>query len=229
MDSVFDQAITDFYQRTLSGPLLINNKYGPPEEMSLEAYFRKEQDLFGLESYALSLCSGSVLDVGAGTGALSLILQSRGIAVEALEVSKICCDILRSRGITTIINQDFFSNNLSKRYDTLLMMMNGIGICGSLSLMPKLFASFDKLLKPGGQVLVDSSDVRYIYNNDLPKVNYFGEIDYQYEYNGKVGSWFKWLYVDIETLTLEAVKYGYHLQILSEDASGQYLGRLIQQ
>ena len=229
MDRVFDKAITDYYEGTLAEPLLINNNYGPPDEMSLEVYFREEDNLSGLESYALSLCTGKMLDVGAGAGALSLILQSRDIEVDALEISNICCDILHSRGVANVINQNFFATEITTQYDTILMMMNGIGICGTIDVLPKLFKKFNELLRPGGQVLLDSSDVSYLYENGLPEGHYFGEIAYQYEYKAKTGPWFKWLYVHIDTLMMESAKHGYQLQIISEDSNGQYLGRLIQQ
>ena len=228
MDKVFDQAIADYYQSNRYEPLLIYNNYGQPDEMPLEVYFRDEESLNGLESYGLSLCSGRVLDVGAGAGALSLILQSREIEVDALEISNTCCDILQLRGVANVINQDFFATENTTQYDTILMMMNGIGICGTINILPKLFTKFNDLLKPGGQVLLDSSDVRYLYENGLPDSHYFGEIDYQYEYRAEKGHWFKWLYVDIDTLKMESVKHGYQLQVLSEDSNGQYLGRLIQ-
>ena len=190
--------------------------------MSLEVYFREEENLGGLESFALSLCSGRVLDVGAGAGALSLILQSRGIEVESLEISKICCEIMKSKGVDKVINHDFFSVDIDKQYETILMMMNGIGICGTLDFLPKLFARFNSLLMPGGQVLVDSSAVKYLYQDGIPESHYFREIDYQ----GKKGLWFKWLYVDIETMMLQSEIYGYQMQVLSEDSSGHYLARL---
>ena len=227
MDRVFDMAIRNYYQGVRNVALLINNKYGEPDEMPLEAYFRDEESLNGLETYALSLCSGSVLDVGAGAGAMSLILQNKGMEVEALEISKTCCDILRSRGIKKVINQDFFAVETPKQYDTILMMMNGIGICGSIDVLPRLFKKFNDFLRPGGQILLDSSDVRYLYEKDIPKSYYFGEIDYQYEYQDEKGPWFKWLYVDLQILAKEAEKFGYQLQVLSEDSNGQYLGRLI--
>ena len=227
MDRVFDMAIADYYEGTLSKPFLINNKYGQPDQMSLEVYFREEENLNAIESYALSLCSGRVLDVGAGVGALSLILQARNIEVEALEISKVCCNILHSRGIAKVINQDFFAAEITIQYDTILMMMNGIGICGTIGILPKLFKQFNKLLKPGGQVLLDSSDVSYLFKNGLPENHYYGEIAYQYEYQSVKGSWFKWLYVDMETLAKEAQEHGFQLQVLSEDSNGQYLGRLI--
>ena len=126
-----------------------------------------------------------------------------------------------------MINQNFFSFKGAKKYDTLLMMMNGFGISGTLNQLPQLFKRFDELLNPSGQILFDSSDVSYIYEGGLPKDSYFGEIDYQYEYNAMKGEWFKWLYIDMNTLAEEANSCGYHLQVLSEDSNGQYLGKLV--
>jgi SAM-dependent methyltransferase len=168
-----------------------------------------------------------VLDVGAGVGALSLVLQAKNIEVEALEISKVCYDILHSRGIVKVINQDFFAAEITNQYDTILMIMNGIGICGTIDVLPKLFKQFNKLLKPGGQILLDSSDVSYLFKNGLPENHYYGEIDYQYEYQDLKGPWFKWLYVDMETLAQEAQEHGFQLQVLSEDSNSQYLARLI--
>lgn len=227
MEGVFDAAILDFYNNTFQGPLLINNHYGPADEMPLDVYFRDEDNLNGLESYALTLCEGDVLDVGAGVGALSLILQDNGFEVDAVELSTVCSEIMHSKGVENIINHNFFTFETEKKYDTLLMMMNGFGISGTLNQLPQLFNRFDELLNPGGQILFDSSDVSYIYEDGLPKDSYFGEIDYQYEYNTVKDEWFKWLYIDINTLAKEAIKFGYHLQVLSEDSDGQYLGKLV--
>lgn len=227
MEGVFDAAILDYYNNTFKEPLLINNHYGPADEMPLDVYFRDEENLNGLESYALTLCEGNVMDVGAGVGALSLILQDTGFDVDAVELSTVCCKIMRSQGVKNVINHDFFAFKATKKYDTLLMMMNGFGISGTLNQLPQLFKRFDELLNSGGQILFDSSDVSYIYEDGLPKDSYFGEIDYQYEYNAVKGDWFKWLYIDMNTLTSEANKCGYHLQVLSEDSDGQYLGKLV--
>ncbi|MEN8250476.1 MAG: methyltransferase domain-containing protein [Bacteroidota bacterium] len=227
MDRVFDKAIKDYFDKKFNGPLLINNHYGQADEMPLGIYFRDENNLNGLESYALSLCKGKVLDVGAGVGSLGLILQDRSIEVYALDNSHACCDIMNSRGVNNILCQDILTEKLDRKYDTLLMMMNGFGICQTLDRLPELFKKFDDLLLPDGQILFDSSDVSYLYYGNLPTDHYFGEISYQYEYRGKKGEWFKWLYIDIETLSHEASKYGFQMQVLSEDSDGQYLGKLV--
>ena len=226
MDNVFEKAVSDFFNNQFTGNLLIHNTYGVPDEMPLEVYFRGEEDLSDLESFALDLCHGVVLDVGAGLGALSVIQQERNIPVEALEVSSVFCNLMKERGVERIINENFLTREPAAQYDTLLMMMNGFGLCGSIAQLPQLFAAIDRHLGPNGQVIFDSSDLSYLYADDKPVDHYYGEMSYQYEYNGERGPWFKWLYIDSETLATEAQKNGFELQVLYTEESGQYLGRL---
>ena len=227
MDSVYEKAIAEFNTGKQSSKLLIHNSYGEPDEMPLIHYFRKESELTDLELYALELCTGKVLDVGAGTGVFSKILQARGVEVVALEISKACCSIMSKEGLRGVLNEDFFSRQVSSQFDTLLMMMNGFGLCGSMALLPKFFSAIEAHLAPGGQVIFDSSDLSYLYDENLPDDRYYGEMDYRYEYDNEFGKWFKWLYIDSATLSLEAKKYGFMLQVLFTEETGQYLGRLI--
>lgn len=208
----------------MTGPLLIHNTYGPPDEMSPEVYFRDENSLMDLEDYALSLCKGSVLDVGAGTGALSLILQQRGLQVDALEQSAVACSIMKSRGVSQIFCQDYFDFTGAKRYETLLFLMNGIGLCKKLDYLKFIFRHAKNLLAPGGQLIFDSSDVRYVFDS-IPTDHYYGEMKYRYEYNDALGPWFHWLYVDPTTLLDVVPETGFKVQIIAEDSSGHFLAR----
>ena len=227
MDSVFEKAVDDFYNGRFEGELLIHNTYGNPDVMPLEVYLREEAELSDLEDFALELCHGHVLDVGAGLGALTTILQGRGFTVDALELSNRFCQIMHKQGVEAIVNDNFLSHTTSKRYDTLLLMMNGFGLCGTFSELPGLFKALDRHLLPGGQVIFDSSDLEYLYvGTAKPADRYYGEMDYRYEYRGEFGDWFNWLYIDSETLALEAAKYDFDLQVLYTEESGQYVGRL---
>lgn len=227
MDAVFEQAMLDFYHQQQRGELLIHNTYGVPDEMPLEVYFRSEKELNNLELYALELCAGRVLDVGAGAGAVSLVLQSRNSAVVSLEISRVFCNIMKELGVKNILNGDFLKQRPNEQYDTLLMLMNGFGFCGSIDRLPDLFKAIDRHLKPGGQVIFDSSDISYLYKEGKPTDYYFGEMSYQYEYKGIKGPWFKWLYIDANTFSAEADKYGFAMQLLMTEETGQYLGRLV--
>lgn len=220
---IFGQALTDFYQEQQRGKLSLYNTYGCAEEMPLDVFFRDKDEMPDLELYALSTCKGSVLDIGAGVGSHALILQSQKMQVTALEISQMCCRIMKKRGVKNIVNQDILAFTGDK-FDTLLLLMNGIGITGTIEGL-KDFLQFSKsLLNPGGQLLFDSSDISYLYKDiDMPKTRYFGEIAYQYEYLNERGPWFSWLYIDFPYLKKIAAAGGWHSDLIYEDDMDQYL------
>jgi SAM-dependent methyltransferase len=223
---VFGEALRDFYQGDSSSKLWIHNTYGEPEEMPVEVFFRSEADLSDLEHNALNLCKGRILDIGAGAGAHSLILQSLTHDITALELSEEACEIMRKRGINKVINVPVLSY-APDDFDTLLLLMNGIGLCGSIAGLHTLLSHLKSFLKPGGQILFDSSDITYLFEEEeLPVDNYYGEIAYQYEYKGSKSEWFKWLYIDMATMKTIAEKHGLICEILYEDDWDQYLARL---
>lgn len=223
---VFGRALTDHYKSGFSDTLMLHNNYGKPETMPIEVFFREESELPELESYALTLCTGHVLDIGAGVGAHALILQSRGFQVTALEISDAACGIMRERGVNNIINTDVLHYS-GQQYDTLLMLMNGIGLSGDMAGLHQLIPKLVNLLNPGGQLLFDSSDISYLYaTGDFPKNHYFGEISYQYEYQNIKGDQFKWLYIDFDRMKDIANIYDLDCELLYDDEMDQYLARM---
>lgn len=225
---VYGQALMHFYKKGfLDSPLYLHNSYGDQEEMPVEVFFRSEEEFPELEFIALSLCDGKVLDVGAGVGTHSLYLQKQGFQVSAVEVSKLACEIMHSRGVKHIIQEDFYALK-DQKYDTLLFLMNGIGLAATLDNFRNLLRHAKSLLSPQGQLLFDSSNISYLYEEyavERPSY-YFGEITYQYEYNNSKGHPFKWLYIDQETLIRIAHEESWVVQVLFEDENDQYLVRM---
>lgn len=223
---VFGKALKDFYHSQNAEKLWLHNNYGKPEQMPVEVFFRLENDLSELDEYALSLCKGNILDIGAGVGAHSLILQARGLDVTALEISESACDIMKLRGIRKVVNENILSYSTSG-YDTILMLMNGIGLCGDISGLNKMLPHLKKLMKTEGQIILDSSDISYLYDNgNFPKNNYYGEISYQYEYQHIKDKWFKWLYIHMESLKSIAESHALSCELLYEDDMDQFLARI---
>ena len=225
---VYGEALFDFKEKgQIDSPLYLHSSYGDIEEMPVEVFYREEEDLPELEFIALSLCDGKVLDVGAGTGVHALYLQEKNFEVDALEISEIACNIMKERGVQQVIQDDFF-NYTGKNYNTLLFLMNGIGIAESLDGFRKLLNHAKSLLADRGQLLFDSSDISYLYEEYKIKRPdyYFGEINFQYEYKGSKGEPFKWLYIDQETLIKIAHEEGWVVQILFEDENDQFLVRM---
>ena len=228
MKDIHGLAILDYYKRKQNSPLLLHNSYDEPEEMPVEVFFREEIDLTTLEHLALIECKGKVLDVGAGAGAMSLILESRGFDVIALENSPGCVEVMKMSGVSNVVYSDFMDHK--EKYDTLLLLMNGIGLAGSLSNVPKFLEKCVKLLNEGGQILLDSSDISYIYEDESEQPNgYLGDIRYKYEYNGNIGQWFDWVYVRQQELIDTCSSMGINCEILMTDENDQYLACLTTQ
>lgn len=225
MNDILGTAIADYYHKKSPAKLWINNQYGPREEMPVATYFRNEDDMPDLEWMALEQCRGAVLDIGAGAGSHALVLQQWGIDVTALDISPLCVKVMKQRGVTKALVGDI-NNFTQPQFDTLLLLMNGIGLAGTLTGLKDLLLHFKTLLNDGGQILFDSSDIAYLYEGNLPENGYYGEIEYQYSYKTQQTNWFNWLYVDEQTLQRIATETGYKMEVLIDDEYGQYLTRL---
>ncbi len=225
IEDVYGQALHDYYYRR-NHKLLLYNNYGPKEEMPIALFFRDMEKMPTIETKAMSLCKGKVLDIGAGVGSHALILQKQGIDVTAIERSALAVEIMKKRGVRKAIAGDIFAL-ADMKFDTLLLMMNGIGLVGNLDGLKYFLQHAKTLLLPGGQLLFDSCDILYLYQGGpTPTDRYYGEISFRYEYKNKIGEWFKWLYVDQQTLETVATKTGWHCQVIYEDDKDQYLVRL---
>ena len=225
MRDIFGQALFDHYKKTGKHKLWINNTYGPKEEMPLDVYFRTKDEMPNLELIALDSCRGKVLDIGAGAGSHALLLQDRGIDVIGIDISALAVTVMQQRGLKHALTADIFKYSVDK-YDTLLLMMNGIGLCGTIEQLRLFLQHAKTLLNKGGQLVFDSSDIAYLYEGNLPEGPYYGELTYQYLYKGQKTDWFKWLYIDQQTLKSIALQEGWITEVLYEDDMDQYLALL---
>ncbi len=226
MKDIFGQALLDFHRGNFKLPLLLHNEYGEPDTISLENFFNKENNFSDLETFALTQVNGKILDVGAASGRHSIYLQKHGYDITALDASTSCCTIIKETGVNKIVNADIYNYGKVK-YDTILMLMNGIGIARSIAGLKKLLLHFKKLVNPSGFLLFDSSDVTYLYEgNPLPDAKYFGQLSFHYEYKNEMGSRFTWLYIDQDKLMEIAYSLGWHCHVLFEDETNAYLVRL---
>jgi len=223
---VYGTFLKDFYFERWKEPVWLHNSYYEAELLPVGSFFRADEDLPDIEVFAMNLCVGKILDIGAGTGPHSLILQRNGFDVTAIEQSEGACEVMRLLGIKNIIHQDVMLYQAQK-YNTLLLMMNGIGFCGYVEELSVFLNHAKDLLLPGGQIIFDSSDVAYLYVDQEPEHDsYYGEIDYQYEYKGEKGEWFSWLYIDEQLMRKAALSCGYAMQVVYQDEDEHYLGRL---
>ena len=198
------------------------------DEIPARYLFRTYDEMPQWERKALSYCQGSVLDVGAGAGSHALWLQGQGHEVLAMDISPGAVETMRQRGVKRPWHGDLFEFD-GEQYDTLLLMMNGIGLVGDLHGLNQFLQSARRWLKPGGQILMDSSDIRYIYESDLttmPNDRYHGIIGYQMSFGHIQGEAFSWLYLDFEKLTQHASHFGFKCECLALGSHYEYLARL---
>lgn len=224
-------AIADFHATGKAAKLRVFSPMFDEDEIPVKTLFRSFDEMPAIEQTALREATGRILDVGAGAGCHSLALQHMGKQVTAIDISPLAVATMRDRGVKEVLQQDFFT--LDGQYDTILMLMNGIGIVGSLSRMPAFFMQVDHLLTPGGQLLCDSSDICYIFEDedgiiDLTGIEgYYGELNYQMQYKNIKGEEFPWLFIDPETLKEQALAHGFKVDVIARGSHYDYLARIM--
>lgn len=223
------KAIADYHKNKKANKLRVLSPMFDEDEMPVSHLFRTYTQMPKLERRALDLAKGRVLDVGAGAGCHSLVLQQRGLDVTAIDISPLSVQTMQQRGIANAIEKNFF--DVDNQYDTILMLMNGIGIVGSLKRLPDLFHHLDNVLAPDGQLLCDSTDICYLFEDEdgvieLPEGDYYGEQTFHMQYGDVVGEPFPWLYVDADTLQLVASQCGYKVEIVLQGKHYDYLARI---
>lgn len=230
---VFGMAIRDYYfSGDREGEIRTYSSLGEEDAFPVAYLFREYNTMPVLEQKALDLCRGRVLDIGCGAGSHSLYLQGRGLEVVSLDVSPGAAEVCRARGLTGVVEGDFWSYEGNK-FDTLLLLMNGIGISGRVGRLPEFFEKARALLKPSGQVLFDSSDIIYMFDKDedgeyaFPSPEtYYGEVEFEVAYRGVRSEPFPWLYIDAGVMERAAADHGFAFELVRKGDHYDYLGKL---
>ncbi len=236
MAQIFDdpigRAVYDFHFNSVNQPIIVHSDDFDDDSIETSYLFRSYKQMPALEKKALSLCSGTILDVGAGAGPHSVYLQEKGFDVSSIETSELCCEVLENRNLRKVIRQDIFKFS-DQTFDTILMLMNGTGIAGSLSGLEVLLHHLKTLLNPGGQILIDSSDLIYLFKQedgssliDISADKYYGELTFQTEYKTWISQPFSWLYADINNLELAIEKNGLKLNRIFQGQHYDYLAQI---
>lgn len=226
------QAIADYHRHGKAGKLRVFSPQFEEDEMPVKLLFRSLEQMPVIEQTALRLAQGRILDVGAGSGCHSLALQAMGKEVTAIDISPLSVSTMEQRGVRNILLTNLFDEHFCDRFDTILMLMNGLGVVGRLEHLPQFFLRMKQLLRPGGSVLLDSSDLRYLFEEedgsfaiDLA-ARYYGEVDYQMQYGQVKGLPFDWLYIDFQTLAYHAAEHGFRAELIQEGNHYDYLAKL---
>lgn len=225
-------AISDYFHSRPVGKLRVFSSQFDEDEIPVDQLFRPFDEMPELEQKALQMAQGSILDAGAGSGCHALALQEMGKEVHAIDISPLSVEVMKERGVRQARQINLFDEGFGETFDTILMLMNGSGIIGKLENMPGFFQKMKQLLRPGGCILMDSSDLRYLFEEEDGSflVNlageYYGEIDFRMQYKNVKGEAFDWLYVDFQTLSLYAAQYGFRAELVKEGEHYDYLACL---
>ena len=225
-------AIADYFAKGKSAKLRVLSSQFEEDEIPTEQLFRTFDEMPELEQEALKLASGRILDCGAGSGCHALALQDMGKDVEAIDISPLSVEVMKKRGVQQAYQINLFDENYLQKFDTILMLMNGSGIIGKLENMGTFFTKMKQLLNPGGCIYMDSSDLRYLFEDedgsflvDLA-AGYYGEIDFRMQYKQIKGEPFDWLYVDFQTISYYANENGFKAEMVKEGEHYDYLACL---
>lgn len=232
MKDLFGKAILDYQTNNKPENLITETNISEEDEMSVSYLFRDYSDMPKIEQKALQLAKGKVLDVGCGAGSHGLTLQNdRKLDVTAIDISENAIQTCKLRGLKNAKVQDVM-NLENEKFDTILILMNGTGIFGTLKDTPKFLQKLKSLLLPKGQILIDSSDIIYMFDNDedggkwIPGNGYYGELTFTISYKDETEKPFPWLYLDYNTLQNAAFSNGLQCELITEGAHYDYLARL---
>lgn len=233
MKDLFGKAILDFQTNNAPEDLITETTISEEDEMSVAYLFRSYDEMPQIEQKALQLAKGKILDVGCGAGSHSMSLQNdRHLDVTSIDISTNAIQACTLRGLKKAKVQDVMALE-NEKYDTILLLMNGAGMCGKLKNIPNFLLKLKSLLNPGGQILLDSSDIIYMFDDDqdggkwIPSQNnYYGEIVFNISYKGEKEKPFDWMFIDYNTLQNAAVDNGFQCELILEGEHFDYLAKL---
>ena len=231
MKDLFGKAILDYQTNTSPEDIVTETNITEADEMEVAYLFRDFISMPKIEQTALQLAKGKILDVGCGAGSHSLYLKEKGLEVTAIDISSNAIKACELRGIKMARVQNVLDIE-NEKFETILLLMNGTGIFGSLNNTAVYLQKLKSLLAPNGQILIDSSDIIYMFDEAedgskwIPADGYYGELTFSISYKNQTEDPFPWLYLDYNTLQNAAHANGLQCELLAEGVHFDYLARL---
>lgn len=232
MKDLFGTAILDYQTNNSPEDISTETTISEADAMEVSYLFRSYKEMPKLEQKALQLSRGKILDVGCGAGSHSLYLQEKGLEVTSIDISENAIKACALRGVQNAQVQNVLDSNSNEKFDTILLLMNGTGIFGTLDQTSKYLQKLKSLLAPNGQILIDSSDIIYMFDEDedgskwVSADGYYGELTFTISYKNQTEEAFPWLYLDYNTLQNAAHANGLECELILEGEHFDYLARL---
>ncbi|MFH6771877.1 class I SAM-dependent methyltransferase [Gaetbulibacter aestuarii] len=230
MKDLFGKALLDYQNGNYTEDIITSTSISDDDVLPLPYLFRDFDAMPKIEQTALELSRGKVLDVGCGAGSHSLYLQEQGLEVKAIDISERAISVAKERGVKQVEVLSVLDE--TDTFDTILLLMNGTGIFQEISQVSKYLKRLKNLLKPSGQIFIDSTDIKYMYEDDDGGIwvdtnaGYYGELDYYVSYKGESEIPMKWLYLDFETLAMACETLGLQCDMVQSGEHYDYLARI---
>ncbi len=232
MLDLFGQAMLDFFTNNNTQPIYTETNISDLDEMDAAYLFRNYNQMPEIEQQALNRAFGKVLDIGCGAGSHALFLQNdKNLKVTAIDRSPKAIETCQLRGVTDSQIQDLLEFEAENKFDTILLLMNGTGIFETTAKMPLYLKKLKSLLAPNGQILIDSTDILYMFDEDEQEAvkystPYFGELEFTIHYKGRKELPFPWLYLDFETLKNVCIATELECECIYIGENSDYLAKI---
>lgn len=231
MTDIIGTALLDYYHGNSTEDILTETNISEEDVLPLSYLFRSYDEMPSIEQKALQLAYGNVLDVGCGAGNHSLYLQKKGLKVSAIDTSEGAVKVSKLRGVSDVRHLDILKLK-NEKFDTILLLMNGTGIFQKLELIPIYLQHLKSLLRDKGQILIDSSDLQYMFDKNedgsiwIPGDSYYGELQFTMKYKDMESDPFHWLYLDEQIFENASKANGLHFEVVDRGENFDYLARI---
>jgi SAM-dependent methyltransferase len=227
-------ALLDYHRGDHDAKIIVASSLWEDEQTPVAAFYRPlEHALPELERIAIARCRGAVLDLGAGSGRHAVELQAAGHPVVAVDILPEAVAIMRERGV-----RDPRCGGLEsvrgETFDTILMLMHGLGAVGDIRGLGHLLEQLPGLLAPGGALICDSADLATVLQDEAPELldeltdrdGYLGEVEFALSYGGTRAPSYPWLFIAPDQLEILASAAGFSTEIVARAERGSYLAKL---
>lgn len=198
---------------------------------NVRGYFSEYDEFGSLIQEAIREVGSKVLDVGCGAGKHSLYLQKIGVDVVGLDISPMAIQVCKERGVgkCVVASASDMPFKNSPCFDTIIMMGNNFGICGTMCETKRMLENFRKIVSDDGTILAHAVDptltsnpVHLAYHERNRKLGLpIGQIKLKLEYEDSVSQWLHLLLVTPEEMRKLAEETGWRFEraITGQDAS----------
>lgn len=230
-NDIIGKAIVDYQSGNFIENIMTYSNIAGHDEMDVPFLFRSFEEMPIIEQEAMNLCYGSVLDVGCGAGSHTLYLQKKKLDVMAIDISEGAIETCHKRGVKNASLKNIWDLK-DRKFDTIISLMNGLGVCEKLKNLTPFLLHLKSLLNKKGQIVLDSSDVIYMYDENLrdalanDTINYYGEVTFEMVYKNQFSKLIHWLFVDFPTLKQHANKIGLKCEIIKNGYHYDYLVKI---